>query len=452
MTLTWILVGFTLLLMSLLIRAMPRLIPQIYSSSMSLTLFSIVFILTFSLLLYYWKLSLIFAAFFLSLSIAAGMLDPVFGFCVYLSFILFRPWEMWPYDTIFNLLPRLGALWIIFLSAFSYLKQRQPTVAKESTLVILFFIWCLVTTIKSDYPIGNIILLIPSLVLFLLIQFWIEDPHDYDLISDSLSLGIIVTAILAIILFLNSQNDGGRIEAMGILSNSNDIAALCVLAFPFTLRPLLSDNPTKSKLTPLLSILLSIPLLSVIYFSQSRGAIIATFVMIGTWISFRFKPKWYHLLLFLFISLGALTLFTSSREKDDLGQSQESRISYWIAGGNMFLQNPFLGVGMNKYPAEFENYSKNHLYEFGNRTAHSSWVLILAETGLPGFLMFISIFVHALKGTWKARHIYPESFLGLLGYTVTMTFLSHSYLFYPYLTLGLSFAVIRLHQKLESGQ
>ena len=452
MTLTWILVGITLLLIALQIRAMTRLIPLIFKSNKITILYALSCILIFSVLVYQWNWHLFYASFFGATTIAFALFDFPFGFCVYLAFIIFRPWELWSNDTIFLLIPRLGAIGTISQALVIYFKEKKINVLKKSLQVVLFFIWAAFTSIKSPL-VGqafseNILVLLPSLVLFLLVQFWITDRSTYDLITDSLAMSIIVTAILAIINHVSAGDDQGRLETMGILSNSNDIAAMCVLALPFALKPLISPALlTPKKLYPIY-LLMALPLIIVIYYAQSRGATLALASVIGGIFFLKFKIKWYTALLFLIISLGAVNYVSHLREGDDIQQSTESRLSYWEAGLKMAVYNPILGVGMGRYPNEYENYSSEHLYEFGQRTAHNSWILIFAETGFLGIFLFGGIFLYALKEAFHLRVVYPEVFLSLFGYMIAMTFLSHSYLFYPYLILGVAFAIIRIGKPL----
>lgn len=434
--------------MALQLRALPRLIPQIFCSDKVAILFGISLLVFGGTLLFYWNLTSFFACFFFATALAFSLFDPVFGFCIYISFIIFRPWELWPTDTIFLIMPRVGALWTMGFALFIYLKERKIFIIKKSGILILFFFWALLTSAKSpviaDALKINLQMIIPSVSLFLLVQFWINDRMDYDLLTDAFSMSVLVTAILAIMLYLESTEDQGRIESMGILSNSNDIAALCILALPFTLKPVFSPEKFIAKRFYPIYFFMSCPLLLVIYYSQSRGAFIALACIVGGWVFIKFKIRWYVIAAFILVTIGGVQFVSLKRGNEDLQQSTESRISYWIAGGNMALRNPIMGVGMGRYPDSFEQYSPSHLYEFGSRTAHSSWVLVLAETGITGFILFASLFVFALKETYKRKNEYPEVFLALLGYVVAMSFLSHSYLFYPYLILGISFAVIRL--------
>jgi putative inorganic carbon (HCO3(-)) transporter len=457
LTLTWILVGFTSLLIALQLRALPRLIPQLFTNNKVTALIGFTFILFFSVLLSYWKLNALYACFFLATALAFSLIDPVFAFCLYFALLIFRPWELWPTDTFFLLMPRVGAIWVIGFAVNIYLKEKRRIIHSKSLILIAFFIWALISSLKSPLPGSafsvNLQMLMPCLFLFLLVQFYVSDLSDYKLLVDSFGISVFVTAVLAIILYLGSSDDQGRIESLGILSNSNDIAALCVLALPFILKPFLNPITKTLNLSKTIAFCMSLPLLSVIYFSQSRGALLALAAIAGGWLFTHFKIRWYALVIFMAIIFTGVHFISGNRDKEDLQQSTDSRISYWIAGGAMALHNPILGVGMGRYPDEYEHYSSTHLYEFGNRTAHSSWILVLAETGIPGFLFYIALFLIALKIAYKKREKFPEVFLGLIGYMVAMSFLSHSYLFYPYFILGLAFSITKLNStKLKSNE
>ena len=64
----------------------------------------------------------------------------------------------------------------------------------------------------------------------------------------------------------------------------------------------------------------------------------------------------------------------------------------------MAIHNPLLGVGYNGYVNSFERYADSLRYEWGHRTAHNSWVLVLAETGFPGLMLFVSAFCGCFPG------------------------------------------------------
>ena len=118
----------------------------------------------------------------------------------------------------------------------------------------------------------------------------------------------------------------------------------------------------------------------------------------------------------------------------------------------MALRSPLFGVGFNRYPLEYESYVTGaKIYEFGERTAHSTWVLALAETGVPGFLLFVCF---VLSLAWMAKRIFgkePDLFAALMAYLVAVSFLSHTWLIYLYILGGFVVAGFRLHYRTNRG-
>jgi O-antigen ligase len=144
-------------------------------------------------------------------------------------------------------------------------------------------------------------------------------------------------------------------------------------------------------------------------------------------------------MLLLFAYLPAKMLL--HREEGDLKESGRSRLIYWQTGIQMAIKHPLVGVGFNDFPNQYQNYLTEPIAdEFGKRTAHSSWVLVLSENGFPGFLLFLSLYLLSLRRAFRIRKDNPEYFYSLITYGVAMSFLSHAYLLFPYLIF--SFVIV----------
>jgi hypothetical protein len=84
-------------------------------------------------------------------------------------------------------------------------------------------------------------------------------------------------------------------------------------------------------------------------------------------------------------------------------------------------------------------------------TVHSTWLLALAETGFVGFFFFIGIWISAFISAWKIKYTHPEFILALTGYGVVITFLSHTYMLYPWILLSASIATGKFVSKKTSN-
>jgi len=79
------------------------------------------------------------------------------------------------------------------------------------------------------------------------------------------------------------------------------------------------------------------------------------------------------------IGLTAMKLLSSRMEELDAGEeSAAGRVDAWYAGLEMFRDNPAFGVGAGNFT------------EYNELTAHNSFVLVLAETGFIGFVLWLA--------------------------------------------------------------
>jgi len=76
------------------------------------------------------------------------------------------------------------------------------------------------------------------------------------------------------------------------------------------------------------------------------------------------------------------------------------RMAMWQAGGNMFLYNPWLGVGIgnfdtvyNKFNAPAWIYSRGH--------AHNYYIHAAAETGVVGLTAYLLLVIAIFRGAWR---------------------------------------------------
>lgn len=81
------------------------------------------------------------------------------------------------------------------------------------------------------------------------------------------------------------------------------------------------------------------------------------------------------------------------------GIELSSREKFWNLGFNMFKSNPIIGQGINSYDIFFNNSGiRNIKYEFAG--AHNSYIQLLAEIGIIGFLLYIGGILISLKNAF----------------------------------------------------
>ncbi len=172
------------------------------------------------------------------------------------------------------------------------------------------------------------------------------------------------------------------------------------LAIVLTLA-LLAQNVMLRILAGMAMILLAIAL----YLSQSRGGEIAIAIggiivlaIIGAYCA-GLVPQHYFMPILKQLGLAGISLTAPN----DADYSTAERLAHWIAGINMFLDHPLLGVGIGNYPVAYPKYFIT-IFVLPLGHAHNYYINIAAETGivgLGGFMLFlVAIFVaggHTLR-------------------------------------------------------
>lgn len=231
-------------------------------------------------------------------------------------------------------------------------------------------------------------------------------------------------------------SEGGRIQYVGIFNDPNDLGLLFAATLPMAV---FLGRRGAGAMRPvwLVAVLL---LLYGTYLTNSRGAMLAVLVIIGCYI-------WYRKGIVLagilgIIGLTTMKLLSSRMEQLDAGEeSAAGRVDAWYAGLEMFRDNPAFGVGAGNFT------------EYNELTAHNSFVLVLAETGFVGFVlwlafvgygfwMMLTIIRHqrpaggdaAIEADWvMERQLALTLLLSLCGLFAAAFFLSRSYMVVLYL-------------------
>lgn len=404
----------------------------------------------FVVLLDAWEGRGVFLAIEFSLLVTFSLIHPKYAVSFLVYLLLSRPWESYDNQMMSSMPRDISYLAILSLAAHKIIKRQYYFRFNLGTLLVLFFsAWVFMSGFFSHhadeamYQFTEIFM--KGIILFILIQNGIEKPADMLPVKTVFVLAILEKCfvsfyksnIMELPTIVEEANE--RLESVGILSNSNDIAAIFVLAIPFTIFFLL-----KTGLRPFNWIFSAAALLAMTFLvweSQSRGALLGVFAIFGAYALIKIKNKKLMAVAIIVGLLGTIGAFKlMNRGAEDIEGSTSNRVLYWKAGLNMAIRNPVFGVGFWGFPRNLPAYAPdgNVGSEKEHMTAHSSWVLALAEGGFTALLLFGGLWLYAGFAAWKIRLDQPEYLLGLAGYGMSITFLSHTYLLYPYILLALA--------------
>lgn len=389
-----------------------------------------------------------------ALLITLSIFDPKYAVSFFIFLLISRPWEILK-DQMMSGMPR-DIFILCFLSFIGHKIIRRRFYFQwnlASAMVLFFAIWTFFSIIPSGNVVGALIdyneIYIKGIIVYFLIVNVVDKKEFILPIQSALVLGITEKALMSFYntIVMGIVSDGDRMTGIGILENSNDIAAIMILVIPFTLAFLKEVRPK------ILKYFLGVAVFAFYFFliwqSRSRGAILGVGTLAVAWFwlqAINKKTASFIVVIGLALSIGAMSLI--KRDAGDIEGSTNNRKIYWTAAVNMGIRHPVFGVGYTGYPLNLLTYTNGHVGTEGkHKTAHSTWLLAFAETGIIGFTFYMGIWGFAMKSAWALRFAHPEFLLGILSYGTAITFLSHTYMLYPYILLGMTVASGQFYMK-----
>lgn len=126
------------------------------------------------------------------------------------------------------------------------------------------------------------------------------------------------------------------------------------------------------------------------------------------------------------------TMMPTNVKVSTASRTSSGRFSLWELAFQNFKENPILGVGYGNYKAvgksqHYKNYANSRGAFANPRRAHSDFMEKLAETGIIGFLLYVSLFLMPFlwfigllrrEKDYKKQFMYVTIFLVAVGYTL----------------------------------
>ncbi|MCK5875643.1 MAG: O-antigen ligase family protein [Alcanivoracaceae bacterium] len=182
--------------------------------------------------------------------------------------------------------------------------------------------------------------------------------------------------------------EGNRVTWVGIFNDPNDLGLLFLVALPMLLMRarLAGGFPARS-----LWYLLAAGHIYAIWLTHSRGAMLTLILMAA--IAFLRRYGAMKLIAAGLVALPGLYLvFSHMRAIQVDEESAYGRIDAWYTAIQLFRENPLLGVGMDAFT------------DYHDLTAHNSYLLVLAELGAAGYMLWTLMISAAMLMVWRASH------------------------------------------------
>jgi len=176
---------------------------------------------------------------------------------------------------------------------------------------------------------------------------------------------------------------------------------------------------------PVRSFFLLLPIIAVL-FSFSRGAYFALILSTAsTALIFRHRIIFFvrtrkkifagllFALMIAFVTLQPIAqrFFSAFNAREG---SNEQRIEIWRRAIDAAKENPIFGTGLGNFPATQDVFAENR----SPINAHNTYIEVLVDEGIIGFLLFLSLFISLLWGRGRAWERAGPSERGIIGATL----------------------------------
>ncbi len=306
---------------------------------------------------------------------------------LYLILTIIRPQE---YVPAFAGVPVLPV--VLVLAFMCWISSNAKTFAAPQFLILpVFFLILMASVVVNGWAGGAL----DQMQKFgpIVIAFFIFSTacNTQRRVAISMAVFVLCSAVLAIH-GVDQANNGvgwtgvplsedGRIQYIGIFNDPNDLGLLFASTIPMAV--FLSVQ--RGFLSRLFWLACAALLFYGTYLTNSRGALLAVLVVAGGYV-------WYRRGMVTAATLGVvglacMKLLSARMQQIDVDEeSAFGRVDAWYEGLHMFLSHPVLGVGAGNFT------------EYNDLTAHNSFILVLAETGFVGYILWLAFVCYAPSG------------------------------------------------------
>lgn len=327
---------------------------------------------------------------------------------------------------------------LLGLMYFINLKNLGISISRKPRIIVYFFVFIIITL---SFPIAGRIWELSFIgifycLIFLGIYTTLSKRITYAHFEKSLDIGFSVALIIQStlgILFVfadmsipyisqgstSIRNDLSRMT--GTLAHPGDFSLYISVIYLYFVSKLLFKNDKKSIVFIILSFI-------DLYFSGARSMLVASGIL--TLIVLWRKIKNNIIYILLTATIGSIVAFRFYRSntfrelfiENSIIDMFIARLIHWKLGFEIFfsnISNFFFGVGLNNHVDYIDaNYSKIS-YLLTNSTIldeefvrgmpiHNSFLIIAVELGVVALILYISIFISAIKKAVLILRIFPE--------------------------------------------
>lgn len=311
----------------------------------------------------------------------------------------------------------------------------------------------LLWTNYNSYTLPRLTGYLEMALLVLLLSIFPFERKDLTALVRAYTLGCVILALLVVFFgkMDGGYNSAGRltISFLGAYLDPNNLASILLTGIFFCFHQIFQKHGRSPYINILCAVLFVLQVVA-LFFTGSRGGLIALAVSLFAYLLLRAKKK--NLPLLIVLSLAALVLciqllphLLPQTLYDRLFDFQQytdgsGRLTIWAGALRQILYRPLLGYGIASY------------FDFINGAMHNTYIAVLFELGLAGFVLFMIPLCTTLFRAIRSRELGLVAIM--LSNMAAAFFLDtlHVRFFWNALLLGILFYEILHREQLEEDR
>ncbi len=361
----------------------------------------------------------------------------------------------------------VAVAWLARFSIGERGRSERDFFAEHSYLtwtLVAFFGWATLSLLwapSTSASFGALQRYAPNLLLIPIGYTAVRTRRDLAIVVGAIVLGAMVAAAFAVLQPPNPNIVEESQRATGTIGDPNELAA--VLLVGLALGAGYALGRTRLPLLRLIAAI-AVPLCAAgIFLSLSRGGLVALAALMLAGTVFAGRWRMAITLMLTVIAAGGFIYYTQlaplpARERVSSAKGGTGRTDLWTVGWREVQAHPITGVGVGNFPNTSAEYTlrpgliqrTDLIFNERPYVTHNTYLQIMAETGVPGLLLFLGVIGACLRWTLLAARIWARRgqvamealarsmFLGLCGMLVADFFISvmYSKLLWVLLALG----------------
>jgi hypothetical protein len=321
-------------------------------------------------------------------------IEPFVGLVNYLAFLYIRPQDFMPALEGMPIMLLLGGGTAALMMLHRAVRHRALVFARVPQHV--FVLWFYVAIVASQIALMRLhgafdasLEFVPTVVMYFLIVELVTTVRRIKIVFILLVHLTLVLAVQGLVQHFTGAGFGGkeayqgRIQAVGIFSDPNDLALIINTVLPLVVLWVLES---RSLLIKLYSLVVIVVFVYAIFLTASRGGLLCLGLM-AILLGMKKFGKFVGVAAGLAIMAALVVLGPRMNTISTEEASSYGRLEAWVVGMGLLKSSPLFGIG-------FGNFMEYHF-----RTAHNSFVLCSAELGLFGLYPWLMLIFISVKNT-----------------------------------------------------